>query len=186
MPRGAHHPTQPPPPPALACSPRCKARPLRGGLAISPIRHIFCLVRSQLLRRLNRSVLPASTRSHSLLPASTRFYPRLPASTRVYPLLPAPTRFYPLLPAPTRFYPLLPVPTRSYSHLPLTTPTRRRTAIRWRLNSIRSPLSAGRVSRGVRRGRCTGGPMARHGSSTRSVGSVALSCTIEAVMRSSS
>jgi hypothetical protein len=176
VPRGAHHPTQPPPPPALACSPRCKARPLRGGLAISPIRHIFCLVRSQLLRRLNRSVLPGHTRSHSFLPASTRFYPLLPASTRSYPLLPA----------STRFYPLLPVPTRSYSHLPLTTPTRRRTAIRWRLNSIRSPLSAGRVSRGVRRGRCTGGPMARHGSSTRSVGSVALSCTIEAVMRSSS
>ena len=176
MPRGAHHPTQPPPPPALACSPRCKARPLRGGLAISPIRHIFCLVRSQLLRRLNRSVLPGPTRSHSFLPAPTRSYP----------LLPAPTRSYPLLPASTRFYPLLPVPTRSYSHLPLTTPTRRRTAIRWRLNSIRSPLSAGRVSRGVRRGRCTGGPMARHGSSTRSVGSVALSCTIEAVMRSSS
>ena len=100
MPRGAHHPTQPPPPPALACSPRCKARPLRGGLAISPIRHIFCLVRSQLLRRPNRSVLLAHTRSHSLPLAPTRSYSLLPASTRSYSLLPACTRSYSLPFAP--------------------------------------------------------------------------------------
>ena len=73
-------------------------------------------MRSQLLRRLNRSVLPGPTRSHSFLPAPTRSYPLLPAPTRFYPLLPASTRFYPLLPASTRSYSLLLPFAPDYSH----------------------------------------------------------------------
>ena len=68
------------------------------------------------MRRLNRSVLPGPTRSHSFLPAPTRSYPLLPAPTRFYPLLPASTRFYPLLPASTRSYSLLLPFAPDYSH----------------------------------------------------------------------